>query len=83
MRIQEKPVLLVLSLLDSAVHNASVKCDRMRSQKIRRRPESCHAYHPQVSFSLVHSINEPWHQPAFAATAKQHFDLNAVIFFIT
>nr|XP_055045782.1 voltage-dependent calcium channel subunit alpha-2/delta-4 isoform X2 [Misgurnus anguillicaudatus] len=26
---------------------ASVKCDRMRSQKIRRRPESCHAYHPQ------------------------------------
>uniref|UniRef100_A0A8C1S2A0 Calcium voltage-gated channel auxiliary subunit alpha2delta 4 n=1 Tax=Cyprinus carpio TaxID=7962 RepID=A0A8C1S2A0_CYPCA len=25
----------------------SVKCDRMRSQKIRRRPESCHAYHPQ------------------------------------
>uniref|UniRef100_UPI0037E861C9 voltage-dependent calcium channel subunit alpha-2/delta-4 n=1 Tax=Semicossyphus pulcher TaxID=241346 RepID=UPI0037E861C9 len=26
---------------------SSVKCDRMRSQKIRRRPESCHAYHPQ------------------------------------
>ncbi|XP_069020839.1 voltage-dependent calcium channel subunit alpha-2/delta-4 isoform X3 [Embiotoca jacksoni] len=26
---------------------ASVKCDRMRSQKIRRRPGSCHAYHPQ------------------------------------
>ncbi|XP_075967769.1 voltage-dependent calcium channel subunit alpha-2/delta-4 isoform X3 [Anarhichas minor] len=26
---------------------ASVKCDRMRSQKIRRRPESCHAYHAQ------------------------------------
>ncbi|XP_059181702.1 voltage-dependent calcium channel subunit alpha-2/delta-4 [Centropristis striata] len=26
-------------------YNASVKCDRMRSQKIRRRPESCHAYH--------------------------------------
>uniref|UniRef100_A0A671W5J1 Calcium voltage-gated channel auxiliary subunit alpha2delta 4 n=1 Tax=Sparus aurata TaxID=8175 RepID=A0A671W5J1_SPAAU len=29
------------------------ECDRMRSQKIRRRPESCHAYHPQVSFSLL------------------------------
>ncbi|CAJ1054877.1 voltage-dependent calcium channel subunit alpha-2/delta-4 isoform X3 [Xyrichtys novacula] len=28
-------------------YNASVKCDRMRSQKIRRRPESCHAYHEQ------------------------------------
>ncbi|KAM6962290.1 voltage-dependent calcium channel subunit alpha-2/delta-4 [Tautogolabrus adspersus] len=24
-----------------------VKCDRMRSQKVRRRPESCHAYHEQ------------------------------------
>uniref|UniRef100_A0A4W5KFU9 Calcium channel, voltage-dependent, alpha 2/delta subunit 4a n=1 Tax=Hucho hucho TaxID=62062 RepID=A0A4W5KFU9_9TELE len=30
-------------------YNASVKCDRMKSQKVRRRPESCHAYHPQVS----------------------------------
>uniref|UniRef100_A0A8D2ZEC4 Calcium voltage-gated channel auxiliary subunit alpha2delta 4 n=1 Tax=Scophthalmus maximus TaxID=52904 RepID=A0A8D2ZEC4_SCOMX len=48
-------LLLFLLLLDPAVHNASVKCDRMRSQKIRRRPESCHAYHPQVSISLVHS----------------------------
>uniref|UniRef100_A0A8C2ZDR2 Calcium voltage-gated channel auxiliary subunit alpha2delta 4 n=1 Tax=Cyclopterus lumpus TaxID=8103 RepID=A0A8C2ZDR2_CYCLU len=26
---------------------APEECDRMRSQKIRRRPESCHAYHPQ------------------------------------
>uniref|UniRef100_A0AAR2KE71 VWFA domain-containing protein n=1 Tax=Pygocentrus nattereri TaxID=42514 RepID=A0AAR2KE71_PYGNA len=25
-----------------------LSCDRMKSQKIRRRPESCHAYHPQV-----------------------------------
>uniref|UniRef100_A0A8C9ZEG5 Calcium voltage-gated channel auxiliary subunit alpha2delta 4 n=1 Tax=Sander lucioperca TaxID=283035 RepID=A0A8C9ZEG5_SANLU len=28
------------------------ECDRMRYQKIRRRPESCHAYHAQVSFSF-------------------------------
>ncbi|XP_024913029.1 voltage-dependent calcium channel subunit alpha-2/delta-4 [Cynoglossus semilaevis] len=28
-------------------YNASIKCDRMKSQKIRKRPESCHAYHPQ------------------------------------
>nr|KAF6493952.1 calcium voltage-gated channel auxiliary subunit alpha2delta 4 [Rousettus aegyptiacus] len=28
-------------------HNASVKCDRMRSQKLRRRPDSCHAFHPE------------------------------------
>ncbi|XP_063785416.1 voltage-dependent calcium channel subunit alpha-2/delta-4 isoform X3 [Pseudophryne corroboree] len=26
---------------------ASVKCERMRSQKLRRRPESCHAFHPE------------------------------------
>ncbi|XP_060741743.1 voltage-dependent calcium channel subunit alpha-2/delta-4 isoform X2 [Tachysurus vachellii] len=25
---------------------STVKCNRMKSQKIRRRPESCHAYHP-------------------------------------
>ncbi|XP_024911913.1 voltage-dependent calcium channel subunit alpha-2/delta-4-like [Cynoglossus semilaevis] len=28
-------------------YNATVKCNRMKSQKIRRRPESCHAYHPK------------------------------------
>ncbi|XP_069905373.1 voltage-dependent calcium channel subunit alpha-2/delta-4 isoform X2 [Oryctolagus cuniculus] len=26
---------------------ASVKCDRMRSQKLRRRPDSCHAFHAE------------------------------------
>uniref|UniRef100_A0A8C7IWK1 Calcium voltage-gated channel auxiliary subunit alpha2delta 4 n=1 Tax=Oncorhynchus kisutch TaxID=8019 RepID=A0A8C7IWK1_ONCKI len=30
-------------------YNASVKCNRMKSQKVRRRPKSCHAYHPKVS----------------------------------
>nr|XP_057930553.1 voltage-dependent calcium channel subunit alpha-2/delta-4-like isoform X1 [Doryrhamphus excisus]XP_057930555.1 voltage-dependent calcium channel subunit alpha-2/delta-4-like isoform X1 [Doryrhamphus excisus]XP_057930556.1 voltage-dependent calcium channel subunit alpha-2/delta-4-like isoform X1 [Doryrhamphus excisus]XP_057930557.1 voltage-dependent calcium channel subunit alpha-2/delta-4-like isoform X1 [Doryrhamphus excisus]XP_057930558.1 voltage-dependent calcium channel subunit alpha-2/de len=25
----------------------TVKCNRMKSQKVRRRPESCHAYHPK------------------------------------
>uniref|UniRef100_A0A8C6J7J4 Uncharacterized protein n=1 Tax=Melopsittacus undulatus TaxID=13146 RepID=A0A8C6J7J4_MELUD len=29
-------------------HNASVKCERMRSQKLRRRPDTCHAFHPEV-----------------------------------
>ncbi|XP_072915375.1 voltage-dependent calcium channel subunit alpha-2/delta-4 isoform X1 [Hemitrygon akajei] len=28
-------------------YNASVKCQRMRSQKIRRRPDTCHAFHPE------------------------------------
>uniref|UniRef100_A0AAV2IZ65 Voltage-dependent calcium channel alpha-2/delta subunit conserved region domain-containing protein n=1 Tax=Knipowitschia caucasica TaxID=637954 RepID=A0AAV2IZ65_KNICA len=36
-----------LLLLNMAAHNYSSKCERMRSQKIRRRPESCHAYHEQ------------------------------------
>ncbi|XP_077453227.1 voltage-dependent calcium channel subunit alpha-2/delta-4-like isoform X2 [Stigmatopora argus] len=26
---------------------ATVKCNRMKTQKVRRRPESCHAYHPK------------------------------------
>ncbi|XP_043943440.1 voltage-dependent calcium channel subunit alpha-2/delta-4 isoform X2 [Protopterus annectens] len=28
-------------------YNASVKCDRMRSQKLRRRPKTCYAFHPE------------------------------------
>ncbi|XP_076152344.1 voltage-dependent calcium channel subunit alpha-2/delta-4 [Alosa pseudoharengus] len=28
-------------------YNATVKCERMKSMKTRRRPESCHAYHPK------------------------------------
>ncbi|KAF6117719.1 calcium voltage-gated channel auxiliary subunit alpha2delta 4 [Phyllostomus discolor] len=31
----------------NSAHNASIKCDRMRSQKLRRRPDSCHAFHPE------------------------------------
>uniref|UniRef100_A0A672YBD5 Calcium voltage-gated channel auxiliary subunit alpha2delta 4 n=1 Tax=Sphaeramia orbicularis TaxID=375764 RepID=A0A672YBD5_9TELE len=33
--------------LNTSEHNATVKCNRMKSQKVRRRPESCHAYHPK------------------------------------
>uniref|UniRef100_A0A3Q1GIP9 Calcium voltage-gated channel auxiliary subunit alpha2delta 4 n=1 Tax=Acanthochromis polyacanthus TaxID=80966 RepID=A0A3Q1GIP9_9TELE len=36
-------------ILNVCEHNATVKCNRMKSQKVRRRPESCHAYHPKVS----------------------------------
>ncbi|KAM5264365.1 voltage-dependent calcium channel subunit alpha-2/delta-4 [Ctenodactylus gundi] len=35
------------TLTPSSAHNASVKCDRLRSQKPRRRPDSCHAFHPE------------------------------------
>lgn len=37
-----------VALTARSAHNASVKCDRMRSQKPRRRPDSCHAFHPEV-----------------------------------
>uniref|UniRef100_A0A8C5HN73 Voltage-dependent calcium channel alpha-2/delta subunit conserved region domain-containing protein n=1 Tax=Gouania willdenowi TaxID=441366 RepID=A0A8C5HN73_GOUWI len=36
-----------LLTLDLCEHNATVKCNRMKSQKVRRRPESCHSYHPK------------------------------------
>ncbi|XP_073400236.1 voltage-dependent calcium channel subunit alpha-2/delta-4 isoform X4 [Dendrobates tinctorius] len=45
---------------------ASVKCERMRSQKLRRRPHSCHAFHPEVSAPCPHSchpeVSAPWPQ---------------------
>lgn len=46
-------LLFLHFFLNRWAHNASVKCDRMRSQKIRRRPESCHAYHPQVNTHIL------------------------------
>uniref|UniRef100_A0A452V2D0 Calcium voltage-gated channel auxiliary subunit alpha2delta 3 n=1 Tax=Ursus maritimus TaxID=29073 RepID=A0A452V2D0_URSMA len=30
-----------------AQHNESLKCERLKAQKIRRRPESCHGFHPE------------------------------------
>uniref|UniRef100_A0A8C4YI84 Calcium voltage-gated channel auxiliary subunit alpha2delta 4 n=1 Tax=Gopherus evgoodei TaxID=1825980 RepID=A0A8C4YI84_9SAUR len=52
--------------LNGNTHNASVKCDRMRSQKLRRRPDTCHAFHPEVhnivsQYSLPLSLR--WLQP--------------------
>ncbi|XP_055435660.1 voltage-dependent calcium channel subunit alpha-2/delta-4 [Bubalus kerabau] len=37
----------VLREAEEVKYNASVKCDRMRSQKLRRRPDACHAFHPE------------------------------------
>lgn len=41
--------------LNSSTHNASVKCDRMRTQKLRRRPDTCHAFHYEVQCTCVFS----------------------------
>uniref|UniRef100_A0A8C0ISC4 Calcium voltage-gated channel auxiliary subunit alpha2delta 3 n=1 Tax=Chelonoidis abingdonii TaxID=106734 RepID=A0A8C0ISC4_CHEAB len=35
------------SLLNYCEHNESLKCERLKSQKIRRRPETCHGFHPE------------------------------------
>ncbi|XP_054433169.1 voltage-dependent calcium channel subunit alpha-2/delta-4 [Pteronotus mesoamericanus] len=37
----------VLQEATEVKYDASIKCDRMRSQKFRRRPDSCHAFHPE------------------------------------
>ncbi|KAK7135205.1 hypothetical protein R3I94_013999 [Phoxinus phoxinus] len=31
--------------LDSAAHNESLKCERLKFQKDRRRPDTCHPFH--------------------------------------
>ncbi|XP_006891437.1 PREDICTED: voltage-dependent calcium channel subunit alpha-2/delta-4 [Elephantulus edwardii] len=37
----------VLQEATEVKYNTSVKCDRMRSQKLRQRPDTCHAFHPE------------------------------------
>lgn len=34
--------------LTPAVHNESLKCERLKMQKDRRRPDTCHPFHPEV-----------------------------------
>lgn len=34
--------------LDAFEHNESLKCDRLKFQKDRKKPESCHPFHPEV-----------------------------------
>uniref|UniRef100_A0A8K9UW39 Calcium voltage-gated channel auxiliary subunit alpha2delta 3 n=1 Tax=Oncorhynchus mykiss TaxID=8022 RepID=A0A8K9UW39_ONCMY len=35
--------------LTAAAHNESLKCERLKFQKDRRRPDSCHPFHPEVT----------------------------------
>uniref|UniRef100_A0A671YMQ0 Calcium channel, voltage dependent, alpha2/delta subunit 3 n=1 Tax=Sparus aurata TaxID=8175 RepID=A0A671YMQ0_SPAAU len=34
-------------ILDAFEHNESLKCDRLKFQKDRKKPESCHPFHPE------------------------------------
>ncbi|KAG9333593.1 hypothetical protein JZ751_010809 [Albula glossodonta] len=36
------------SFFDHCEHNESLKCERLKNQKDRKRPDSCHPYHPEV-----------------------------------
>uniref|UniRef100_A0A3Q3GUP8 Calcium voltage-gated channel auxiliary subunit alpha2delta 3 n=1 Tax=Labrus bergylta TaxID=56723 RepID=A0A3Q3GUP8_9LABR len=38
---------LSIVALTSAAHNESLKCERLKMQKDRRRPDSCHPFHPE------------------------------------
>uniref|UniRef100_A0A669BDM2 Calcium voltage-gated channel auxiliary subunit alpha2delta 3 n=1 Tax=Oreochromis niloticus TaxID=8128 RepID=A0A669BDM2_ORENI len=41
-------ILLIYSYtLDSFEHNESLKCERLKYQKDRKKPESCHPFHPE------------------------------------
>ncbi|KAJ8016016.1 hypothetical protein DPEC_G00002740 [Dallia pectoralis] len=33
--------------LTPIAHNESLKCERLKFQKDRRRPDSCHPFHPE------------------------------------
>uniref|UniRef100_A0AAY4EF57 VWFA domain-containing protein n=1 Tax=Denticeps clupeoides TaxID=299321 RepID=A0AAY4EF57_9TELE len=39
--------MVVLLLLNATEHNESLKCERLKQQKDRRRPDTCHPYHPE------------------------------------
>ncbi|XP_042526065.1 voltage-dependent calcium channel subunit alpha-2/delta-4 [Dipodomys spectabilis] len=41
-------------------YNASVKCERMRSQKPRRRPDACHAFHPEENAQDCGGASHTW-----------------------
>lgn len=45
--------------LDFCEHNESLKCDRLKFQKDRKKPESCHPFHPEVySHCLYANVND-------------------------
>uniref|UniRef100_A0A674EBA5 Calcium channel, voltage dependent, alpha2/delta subunit 3 n=1 Tax=Salmo trutta TaxID=8032 RepID=A0A674EBA5_SALTR len=39
--------VISISILNPSAHNESLKCDRLKFQKDRKRPESCHPFHPE------------------------------------
>uniref|UniRef100_A0AAQ6IGU5 VWFA domain-containing protein n=1 Tax=Anabas testudineus TaxID=64144 RepID=A0AAQ6IGU5_ANATE len=54
---QQTPQRYTLSViaLTPAVHNESLKCERLKMQKDRRRPDTCHPFHPEVFAPHTHT----------------------------
>ncbi|MBZ3890001.1 Voltage-dependent calcium channel subunit alpha-2/delta-3 [Sciurus carolinensis] len=57
---------ITMAPIEISQHNESLKCERLKAQKIRRRPESCHGFHPEPGLratggnadtSLVHQCH--------------------------
>uniref|UniRef100_A0AAV2M7M0 VWFA domain-containing protein n=1 Tax=Knipowitschia caucasica TaxID=637954 RepID=A0AAV2M7M0_KNICA len=46
-------------ILDSCEHNESLKCDRLKYQKDRKKPESCHPFHPEENAIECGSATRP------------------------
>ncbi|MEQ2232270.1 Voltage-dependent calcium channel subunit alpha-2/delta-3, partial [Ilyodon furcidens] len=40
-------IMYILQLFLGAAHNESLKCERLKMQKDRRRPDTCHPFHPE------------------------------------
>uniref|UniRef100_A0A3B4ULU6 Calcium channel, voltage dependent, alpha2/delta subunit 3 n=1 Tax=Seriola dumerili TaxID=41447 RepID=A0A3B4ULU6_SERDU len=40
-------IISFIFTLDAFEHNESLKCDRLKFQKDRKKPESCHPFHPE------------------------------------
>lgn len=57
--------------LTSAAHNESLKCERLKMQKDRRRPDTCHPFHPEVS--LTQRENSPSCFTLFNEIPPTHF----------
>uniref|UniRef100_A0A674EA32 Voltage-dependent calcium channel alpha-2/delta subunit conserved region domain-containing protein n=1 Tax=Salmo trutta TaxID=8032 RepID=A0A674EA32_SALTR len=39
--------IISIYILNPSAHNESLKCDRLKFQKDRKRPELCHPFHPE------------------------------------
>uniref|UniRef100_A0A672G419 Calcium channel, voltage dependent, alpha2/delta subunit 3 n=1 Tax=Salarias fasciatus TaxID=181472 RepID=A0A672G419_SALFA len=46
-------------ILDTFEHNESLKCDRLKFQKDRKKPESCHPFHPEENAMECGSATRP------------------------